>query len=118
LRRRGLSAGGLEEADRRETGEHRDPQERGWLSLREIGCAVDEVAEASLADFLGGVFDIFSGGINAAGDERCIVVKGAGGLAYVSSKALDEIRAAALLLAGLLLQLVRGSGSAALSPMT
>src|SRR5258705_2445037 len=105
-----LPAGRLEEADRREAGEHRDPEERGGLSLRESGCAVDEVAEASVADFLGGVLDIFSSGIDAAGGERRVALEHTGGFADVAGKALNEIGAGALLLAALFLQLVHGSG--------
>src|SRR5260370_7000429 len=98
-----LPAGRLEEADRREAGEHRDPEERGGLSLREIGRAVDEVAEASVADFLGGVLDIFSSGIDAAGGERRVALENTGGFADLAAKALNEIGASALLLSAPLL---------------
>ena len=61
LRGRRVTARGFQKTDRRKTGEHRDPEECGGLALREIGGAVDEVAEASIANFFGGVFDILGG---------------------------------------------------------
>ena len=59
----------------------------------EIGCTIDEIAEAAVADFLGGIFDIFGGGIDAAGGERHIVLEGASRFPDVAGKTLDEIGA-------------------------
>ena len=71
---------------------------------------VDEVSETTIADFLGGILDIFGGGIDAAGSERCVVLESAGRFADVAGKSLDEIAARPLFLARLVLELVRRPG--------
>jgi hypothetical protein len=72
-------------------------KEGGGLPLREIGCAVDEIAEASVTDRLGSVFHIFRCGINSTGGKRRVILESAGGFADIARKSPNEIRASPLL---------------------
>ncbi|WP_156526937.1 hypothetical protein [Bradyrhizobium sp.] len=106
-----VTAGGLQEADGGETGEHRDAKESGWLTLREIGCAIEEIAEAAVADLLGGIFNIVRGGVDAAGGKRHIALEGASRFPNIAGKSLNELGSRPLLLACLAANLVHGPRS-------
>ena len=94
-----MATRGFQKTDRRKAGEHRDPKECSGLAFRKIRRAVDEVAEASIADLFGGVLYILGRRINATGGERRIAFESPGGIPDVTSEALDEIGSAALLFA-------------------
>ena len=53
----GAASGCSKEAHCRKACEHRDPKECDGLAFCEIGCIVDKVSEAPVADFLGGILD-------------------------------------------------------------
>jgi hypothetical protein len=63
-----------------------------------------------VSDLIGGVFDIFSRGVDTAGHEWGVILKGPAGFAHVAGKTADEVSAGILSLASLLLDLIGRSG--------
>ena len=90
-------------------------EESRGLSLCKSGCTIDEVAESPVADFLGGLFDIFGSGIDAASGKRRVTFESTGGVPDVASKAAYEIRSGTLLFAGVVLKAIGCSGRDVLS---
>ena len=110
LARRALASRRLQEADSGETGQHRQTKERRRLPLCKIRRAIDEITEASVADFLRGLVDIFGGRIDAAGGERHVIFECACRIPDIAGEAADEIGARALLFTRLILETIRSSG--------
>ena len=88
-----LSPRRLKESDCCEAGEHREPEKRSRLPLGKVRCAIDEVAETPVPNFLRRAFDIIGRRVDAAGSERHIVLKSMSGLPDIASKTFDEIGA-------------------------
>src|SRR6185436_2296114 len=107
---RALASRRLQEADSGETSEHRQTQKSRRLPLCKVGRAIDEITEASIADLVGGLVDIFGRRIDATGCERHVVFECACRIPDVAGEAADEIGARALLLASLILEAIRSSG--------
>ena len=110
LARRALASRRLQEADSGETSEHRQTEKCRRLPLRKIRRAIDEIAEASVADFLRRVVNIFSRRIDAPGCERHVIFECACRIPDIAGEAADEIGARALLFTRLILEPIRGSG--------
>ena len=93
-----------------EAGEHRQTEESSRLPLRKIRGAVNEISEGAIADFLRSIFHIVGAGIDAARGKWRIVFECMGRFPDIASKRSDEVGSGSLLLLGLILEMVRGSG--------